>query len=102
VPAPPPPAKHAPAPAPSNSPLDSTLVRVVGAVAGGAITFAVVLLLGLRLLPGGRSAPVGARPSAAANGRLHLESVEPAALVIPALMVVLAVGLAVVAAYLLL
>lgn len=100
----PPPAKraHTPAPAPSNSPLDSTLVRVVGAVAGGVITFAVVLLLGLRLLPGGRGAPVGARPSAAANGRLHLEPVEPAALVIPALMVVLAVGLAVVAAYLLL
>ena len=90
-------------PAPSTSALDSTLVRVVGAVVGGVITFALVLLLGLRLLPGGRGGSVAApQPYATANGRLHLESVEPAALVIPALMVVLAVGLAVVAAFLLL
>ncbi len=99
------PARKAPPskPAPSSSPLNSTLVRVVGAVVAGVITFALVLLLGLRLLPGGRSgAPVATQPYAAGNGRTRAASIEPAALVIPALMVVLAVGLAVVAAFLLL
>jgi len=100
----PPPRKAPPSkPAPSSSLLNSTLVRVVGAVVAGVITFALVLLLGLRLLPGGRGgAPAAAQPYAVGNGRMRAASIEPAALVIPALMVVLAVGLAVVAAFLLL
>ena len=101
-------APHKPAPpAPSSSsssPLDSTLVRVAGAVAGGVITFALLLFLGLRLLPGAAARGTGgaiARP-ASANGRINLQSLDTSALVIPALIVILGVGIAVVAAFLLL
>ncbi|HUZ85000.1 MAG TPA: hypothetical protein VMU66_09915, partial [Gaiellales bacterium] len=74
-------------------------VRVVGAVAGGAITFALILFLGLRLLSGGDGAGMAAP---VAGRRLDLGSMNAAALVIPVLVVVLGVGVAAVAGFLLL